>query len=132
MLVEVRLPKQAMVHGDVDREEAERARRWAEGVLGPEQPIALPVRVEAWRLVERLGGELQGPALVRAVERLHIAAPAEKDAALIALFGLEEVDPVWLDKLCAAGTERAFVEACALTALYIEATRELPRVLGLA
>lgn len=103
MVVEARLPRRAMVHGEIDREQAEAARRWAEAVLGPERPIALPVRVDAWRLVERLGSELRGPALVRAVDRLHLAAPGKKDAALLSIFGHAEADAWWLDKRRLAG-----------------------------
>ena len=135
MLVEARMPRRAMVHGDVDRERAEAARRWAEGVLGPDRPIALPVRVDAWRLAERLGADLSGAELERAVDRLHLAAPAKKDAALLAIFGHALVDPCWLDKLRVAGharADRAVEETRALVASYVEATRDLARVLGFA
>jgi hypothetical protein len=80
MVVEARFPRWAMVHGDIDREQAEAARRWAETVLG--RPIALPVRVDAWRLVERLGKGLAGQALVRPVAPAAQAwAGAESSAA---------------------------------------------------
>src|SRR6185312_3069512 len=61
MVVESRFPGDALVSGCFDREKAELARRWASGVLGTS--VALPVRVDAWRLAERLGARYAGKAL---------------------------------------------------------------------
>jgi hypothetical protein len=129
MVIEARFRRWAMVHGDVDRTHAEAARRWAEGVLG--RPIARPVRVDAWRLVERLGARFEGQELVSAVERLHLAPPETKDATLLGIFGRAEADPWWLGKL------RQHVRpdgpgALRLLAAYLEATRDLGRLCGLA
>jgi hypothetical protein len=89
--VETRFPKHAMISGKLDRAEAEAARRWAQGILG--RAIALPVRVDAWRLVERLGARFEGEALVRATAKLLL--PANDVATLIGLFGRAEIEP-WL------------------------------------
>jgi hypothetical protein len=129
MVVESRLPRWAMVHGNFDREQAEAARRWAEGVLG--RPIALPVRVDAWRLVERLGPSLEGQALARAVERLYLAPPETKDATLLRIFGRADAETWWLGKL----RQHARPEepgALRLLGAYLEATRDLGRLCGLA
>jgi hypothetical protein len=141
MVIEGRFPRHAMVHGDIDRDLAEAARRWASGVLG--RPVALPVRVDAWRLVERLGARPPGEthdlvprpfedeALVRAVDRLYLADAAKKEAALFGIFGRTEAEPWWLAKLRAhprpdsPGAKR-------LLAAYLEATQDLARMCGLA
>jgi hypothetical protein len=128
LLVEARLPRAALVHGDLDRAEAEAARRWAEEVLGG--PIALPVRVDAWRLVERLGTRFSGPALVRAVERLYCCPPSKRDIVLLGLFSREDAEPWWLGKLCTAATARPGAVS-ELAAAYLEATGDLPRLCGL-
>ncbi len=85
MVVETRFPRHALVSGSFDREQAETARRWANGLL--ERSVALPVRVDAWRLVERLGARLAGEALVQAVDRLYLADPGTREAALLAVLG---------------------------------------------
>jgi hypothetical protein len=59
MVVEERFPKHAMVWGDIDRGQAEEARRLAAPILGREVP--LPVRVDAPRLLERLGALARAP-----------------------------------------------------------------------
>ncbi|MFT3763930.1 MAG: hypothetical protein QM820_00150 [Minicystis sp.] len=127
MVIEARFPRYALVHGDIDRDLAEAARRWAEGALG--RPIALPVRVDAWRLAERLGARLEGPALVRAVERLHLAPQAKKDAAILALFEREEAEPWWIGRLNVAARSSGARE---LLGVYLEATRDPARLCGLA
>jgi hypothetical protein len=129
MVIEGRFPRHAMVHGDVDRDLAEAARRWAAGALG--RPVALPVRVDAWRLVERLGAHFEGEALVRAVDRLYLADPARKDAALFGIFGRAEAEPWWLGKL-RAHPHPASPGAMRLFAAYVEATHDVARMRALA
>jgi len=129
MVVETRFPRHAVVSGSFDRQHAETARRWAKGVL--ERSITLPVRVDAWRLVERLGARLTGEALVREVDRLYLAPPGPREAALLGVFGRTEAEP-WL-----AGKLREHAspdEAGALHAVaaYLEHTRDLARLAGLA
>ncbi len=85
MVVEARFPRDALVSGRFDREQAEVARRWASSVLG--RAVALPVRVDAWRLVERLSPHFEGKALVRAVDGLYLAEPGPREAALTGIFG---------------------------------------------
>jgi hypothetical protein len=141
MVIEGRFPRHAMVHGDIDRELAETARRWASSVLG--RPVALPVRVDAWRLVERLSARpssgtpdrvpqpFEGEALVRAVDRLYLAEASKKDGALFGIFGRAEAEPWWLTRLRAhphpdtPGAKR-------LLAAYLDATHDPARMCGLA
>ena len=59
-VLENRFPKAALVGGDVDREQAEHARSWAEAVLG--RSFALPVRTEPRALVMRLEEHLEESA----------------------------------------------------------------------
>ncbi|APR77146.1 Hypothetical protein A7982_02493 [Minicystis rosea] len=127
MLVEARFPRHALVHGDIDHDLADAARRWAERVLG--RAVALPVRVDAWRLVERLGVKLSGQALLRAVERLHLAPPAKRDAALLSLFERNEAEPFWLGRLAATARTGGARE---VVAAYLDATHDLTRLCGLA
>jgi hypothetical protein len=129
MIVEARFPRWAMVHGEVDRDQADAARRWAEGVLG--RPIALPVRVDAWRLVERLGARFEGQALVRAVDALHLGVGEKRDATLLGLFGRAQAESWWLGKLRAhARPDEA--GALRLMAAHLDATRDVGRLCGLA
>jgi hypothetical protein len=85
MVVETRFPEAALVSGHFDREQAEGARRWAKGILG--RSLALPVRVDAFRLVERLGKHFGGEVLGRAVDRLFLADPPGRDRALTLVLG---------------------------------------------
>jgi hypothetical protein len=129
MVVESRFPRHAMVGGDIDREQADAARRWVEGVL--RRPIALPVRVDAWRLVERLSAHVEGEARVRAADRLYLADPSRKDAMLLRVFGRAEAEPWWLDKLREHPRPDAS-GALPLAVAYLDAYRDLPRLCGLA
>ena len=107
MVVESRFLRWAMVHGDFGREEAEAARRWAEAVLG--RPIALPVRVEAWQLVERLAPRFEGLALVRRIakfEGVQIAKIAGRDASW-STTGACRGAPVMITKFEGVGSRRS-------------------------
>ena len=129
MVVETRFPRDALASGRFDREQAEAARRWAKGILG--HALALPVRVDAWRLIERLGVRLEGAALVRAVDRLYLAEPGVRDAALLGVFGRSEAAPWFAGKLrehAAPGDPGAR----ALLAAYLDAAGDLGRLAGLA
>lgn len=108
MVVEARFPRDALVSGRFDRDQAEVARRWAGGVLG--RAVPLPVRLDGWRLVERLGKE--GAAAVRPPEPAHAETagpPAGSVPAIDALAAL--VSP---GELSAA--QREHVHALALVA----------------
>jgi hypothetical protein len=85
MVVETRFPTQALVSGRFDRAQAEVAWRWAQGVLG--RGLALPVRVDAFRLVERLGAHFEGDTLARVVDRLFLSAPEARDRPLALVLG---------------------------------------------
>ena len=68
-----------MVWGDIDRADAERARRIAAPILGRE--LALPVRVDALRLIERLRAVYGPRRLAGAFERVYCGAvPISRDA----------------------------------------------------
>jgi hypothetical protein len=84
------------VHGYFDRGLAEGACRWADHVL--HKRIPLPVRLDGGRLIERLRTQLDGEALVRAVDRLLVFDPDRKDAELFHMFA-RAADPWWLTKL---------------------------------
>jgi hypothetical protein len=97
MVVECRFPRYALVSGRFEREHAEVARRWASGVLG--RAVALPVRVDAFRLVERLGVAAEGAALLKAVDALFLACPGARERALLGLFERNVAEPWYLDRL---------------------------------
>jgi hypothetical protein len=67
MLVETRLPWAALVAGDVDEDDVEEARRWAEPILG--HALDRPVLFDAPALLRRLSARWQGEALVDAFVR---------------------------------------------------------------
>ena len=68
MLFEERFPRSAVLRGDIDREDADVARRMAAPILGRQLP--LPVCVDAPRLIGRLRESLTGGALDEAIEHL--------------------------------------------------------------
>jgi hypothetical protein len=70
MVIEERLPRLAMVSGDIDRDQAETAARLAAPILGRQLP--LPVRVEASRLVERLCTGFDSRQLPEAFRRCYL------------------------------------------------------------
>ncbi|WP_437828767.1 hypothetical protein [Sorangium sp. So ce1153] len=78
MLVEERFPRHAMVSGDIDRGQAEEARRLAAPILGRDLP--LPVRVDAPRLIALVSmraSQLQASQVCRAfLENAEIRAYA--------------------------------------------------------
>jgi hypothetical protein len=129
MVVETRFPRDALVSGRFDREQAEAARRWASGVAG--RAVALPVRVDAWRLVERLGAHLEGQALVRAVDALYLAESPAREAALLGVFGRTDAEP-WFAGRLREHASPAEPGALRLAAAYLEATRDPARLLGFA
>jgi hypothetical protein len=133
MVVETSFPRDALVSGRFDREQAEAARRWAKGILG--RAIALPVRVDAWRLVERLGLRLEGEALVQAVDRLYLAEhPSLRATALLGVFGRAEAEPWFTAKLREASRDGApdVGGALHLATAYLDATRDPARLAWLA
>ncbi len=129
MVVEARFPRYALVSGSFDREDAEAARRWAKGILA--RSIALPVRVDAWRLVERLGAHFRGEALMRAVDERYLAPASSRDAALLALFGRAEAEP-WLAAKLREHATPGEAGALRLAAAYVDGTGDPGRLLGLA
>jgi hypothetical protein len=129
MVVETRFPRSALVSGSFDRDQAEAARRWAEGILG--QALALPVRVDAFRLVERLSGRLEGEALVRAVDQLYLAAPGAREAVLLGIFGRLEAEPWFAGKLREHASP-GDPGAQRLLAAHLDALHDVPRLAGLA
>lgn len=97
MLVEERFPRQAMVWGDIDRGQAEEARRMAAPILGRELP--LPVRVDAARLLERLRARYDADALPGAFERVFLGEADERHEAVLRAFPGEKGAQQWLHAL---------------------------------
>jgi hypothetical protein len=115
ILVEDRFGQLALAGGDIDRGQAETARALAESVVG--RPIALPVMVDAPRLLTRLSALLSGDALMTAFEQLYIHDSSRSDGALAALLAQLPRKKVerWLVRVIAEdsftlGTVRLFVE----------------------
>jgi hypothetical protein len=127
MVVETRFPRQALVSGTFDRIQAEAARRWAKGVLSC--TLALPVRLDAFRLVERVGARRDGEALVRAVDRLLLAETGPREAALLGVFG-RRAEPWFAEKLQEHPVEAE--ETRRLLSAYLTATDDRARLRHLA
>jgi hypothetical protein len=87
MVVEERFPRRAMVWGDIDRAEAELARKMAAPILGRELP--LPVRVDAATLIDRLRAAYDADGVAGAFERVHCGVLPPTTAVLEALGGPE-------------------------------------------
>jgi hypothetical protein len=81
MVIEDRLPGVAVVSGDIDRAQAREASRMAEPILGRQLP--LPVRVDAARLMARLGEHFADEALAEAFQKLLV--PGGYDATEVML-----------------------------------------------
>ncbi|WP_437811696.1 hypothetical protein [Sorangium sp. So ce1078] len=101
MLVEERFPRHAMVWGDIDRGQAEQARRLAAPILGRE--LSLPVRVDASRLVERLRAGYAAHALPGAFERVFVSDVAEQHEAMLRALPGEDAAREWQRALAASG-----------------------------
>ncbi|MBK9258898.1 MAG: hypothetical protein IPM54_03595 [Polyangiaceae bacterium] len=84
MLVEERFPRAAMVWGDIDKGQAERAGRMAKRFLGRE--LRLPVRVDAPRLIERLRSHYDDDALPDAFARVFQDEPGLGEEAVLRAF----------------------------------------------
>ncbi|HEU4409630.1 MAG TPA: hypothetical protein VFS43_30525 [Polyangiaceae bacterium] len=97
MLVEERFPRRAMVWGDIDRGQAEEARRLAAPLLGRELP--LPVRVDAERLADRLRVRYGADALPGAFERVFLGDPNEVHEIVLRAFPGEHGARQWLRSL---------------------------------
>jgi hypothetical protein len=97
MVVEERFPRHAMVGGDIDRGQAEEARRLAAPILGRELP--LPVRVDGPRLIERLRTRYQGEALAEAFERAFLEDEGARQEAMLRAFPGEDGAALWLRDL---------------------------------
>jgi hypothetical protein len=97
MLVEERFPRDAMVWGDIDRGQAEEARRMAAPILGRELP--LPVRVDAPRLIERLRARYEGDRLAQAFNRVFLTDGDDKHEAMLHAFPGDEGAREWQREL---------------------------------
>jgi hypothetical protein len=128
MVVEERFPKHAMVWGDIDRGQAEEARRLAAPILGREVP--LPVRVDAPRLLERLGAVYDGDALTEAFERLFLDDPTERHEAVLRAFAGERGERWWLKEYTTSGPRT--LGALGLLIAWFNAGRDLATVCRLA
>ncbi len=143
MLVEERFPRHAMAWGDIDRGQAEEARRMAAPLLGRELP--LPVRVDAPRLLERLRERYDADALPGAFGRVFLGDAGEKHEGVLRAFPGEPGARRWLRSLneCrsadSVGAIRLLIawlnvgrdlgEACRLACVDAEGPRYAPEAL---
>lgn len=97
MLVEERFPRHAMVYGNIDRGQAEEARRMAAPLLGRELP--LPVRVDAERLADRLRAHYDADALPSAFGRVFCGDTNEVHEIMLRAFPGESGARQWLRSL---------------------------------
>ncbi len=100
MVFEERFALHVFVSGDIDREDAEVARRMAEPILKRELPS--PVVVDAPRLLERLRGALDERALDRALNHLFRGHKGELLEAQVRARPGAEGERWWRDALARA------------------------------
>jgi hypothetical protein len=128
MVVETRFPRHAMVTGEVDLAEAERARSWAESVL--RHSVGVPARVDPAALARRLGAVYEGPELLDAFSRLVVTDFFERDAPILAALPRSLVEPWYLARL--GQTEPPTPESVRLLAAWLDATSDLESLCRLA
>ncbi|MGC4065700.1 MAG: hypothetical protein QM784_13840 [Polyangiaceae bacterium] len=85
MLIEERFPRHAMVWGDIDAGQAEQAARMAAPILN--RTLALPIRVDVPRLLERLGEAFAPAELPEALRRVFLGVSGAQEAVLKAFPG---------------------------------------------
>ncbi len=129
MAVESRFPRQAMVSGDIDREQALRAQRWVQDALG--RPVALPVRVDAPELARRLEPRFSGKKLIKAFARLYIGeSPVDELEAVLRAFPREVSEPWFASQLRQSPADS--VRAGWQLTAWLNATGDLRRLCELA
>lgn len=129
MMVESRLPQQAIVSGEIDREQARAAQAWAQEVL--KCKLALPVRVDIPALYQRLSAQLSGRELLNRFDDLLLAAPDEKMAACCRYFERELLDR-WLSERLAALPSVHSLGAIELFIRWLNVTGDLESLCRLA
>jgi hypothetical protein len=122
MLVEERFPRHAMVWGDIDRGQAEEARRMAAPILGRE--LSLPVRVDAARLIERLGARYDADTLPGAFERAFLGEADDQHEAVLRAFPGELGAQPWRRALVDHRSPRS-LGAIRLVIAWLNAGRDL-------
>ncbi|WP_437946492.1 hypothetical protein WME98_37355 [Sorangium sp. So ce296] len=122
MLVEERFPRHAMVWGNIDREDAEEARRLSAPILGRELP--LPVRVDGPRLIERLRARYEADALAGAFLRVFLGEVDEKLDAMLGAFPGEDGAREWRRALAESKSPTA-LDATRLVLAWLNAGRGL-------
>lgn len=127
MVVEERFPGRAMVGGDIDRGQAEEARRLAAPHLGRELP--LPVRVDTERLIERLRVQFHGRALAAAFERAWLGDDPQE--AVLRAFPGGDGAATWLEAL-RRHPKPTTLGAIGLLIDWLNAERDMAELLRLA
>ena len=122
MLVEERFPKHAMVRGDIDRGQAEAARRMAEPILG--RPLPLPVRVDAPRLIERLRAGFHRDALMWAFELTYLDDSTARHEAVLRAFEGDAGERWWVESYKRFASHRS-LGAIDLLIAWFNAERDL-------
>ncbi|MBI4860553.1 MAG: hypothetical protein HY815_09865 [Candidatus Riflebacteria bacterium] len=129
IVVENHLPRYALASGDIDRHQAEKARSWAEEVLG--RPLRLPVSVDAATLLERLSRLFVPARLPEAFRRFHRGRFGETTQVLLTALDRSAAESWLLEKLRSYG-HRAAVGAKWLMIGWLNAMGDLERLCELA
>lgn len=106
MVFEERFPRRAFVSGDIDRDDAEIARRMAAPILGRE--LLLPVSVDAPRLVERMRDGLDDRALDAALVHLFRGHRSELLEAQVRARPGHEGERWWREALARVDTDAGY------------------------
>lgn len=93
MIIEDHFPRSAMVWGDIDREQSEEANRLAAPILG--RDLALPVRVDAPRLIERLRAHYRDEECAGAFHRVFLSRSSSAHEAMLRAFPGEVGERPW-------------------------------------
>lgn len=96
-LIEHRFEGVALVGGNIDRGQAERACGWASEVLGEE--ISLPVRVDAGALMKRIAPHYEGLALAEAFRQRYLGLQDEVEEILLEALPVHVAEASWLAQM---------------------------------
>lgn len=88
-LIESRFPQYSCVYGDITKEQAQKAVEWANSVL--DNPINLPVRVDAPKLLERLKAIVSKEKQLEDLYELFIGDSEDVDRLVAKHFCIETV-----------------------------------------
>jgi len=128
-LIESRFPRYALVGGNINLSQAEKARTWAQTVLKRE--IDLPIRVQGKALYQRLTRYYHGEDLLKAFNDLFLGASQEKYAVMIESGDKSVVKQWFLQKLKAYKSPRQ-IGTIGLFIHWLNATEDLETLCKMA